>query len=116
MDISNKKKQEKALNQVAREISESGRGYRTWEQLKEFNKKDKKASYWLKNMERLAEILTRGIKLTFQIEGEEILRKKVADDKADSGRLYVPKSWKREDVAIIRLSKRNKIFRQGGKK
>lgn len=43
--------------------------------------------------------------MKFEIEGEEIIRKKVADDKADSGRLYVPKSWKNKNVAIVRLEK-----------
>lgn len=39
----------------------------------------------------------------FSIEGFEIMHKVVADDKADSGRLYVPKAWKGKKVAVVRL-------------
>lgn len=39
----------------------------------------------------------------FVLEGFEIIQKIVADDKADSGRLYVPKAWKKKKVAIVRL-------------
>jgi putative transposon-encoded protein len=43
------------------------------------------------------------MKTKFQLTGFEMLEKIVADDKADSGRIYVPKSWKGKKVAIVRL-------------
>ena len=42
-------------------------------------------------------------KAEFKFNGFEMLEKVVADDKADSGRIYVPKSWKGKKVAIVRL-------------
>ena len=39
---------------------------------------------------------------TFTIEGEELMKKKVADG-GTSGRVYVPKKWIGQEVAIVLL-------------
>jgi hypothetical protein len=39
----------------------------------------------------------------FEVLGYELLEKVVAMDKADSGRIYVPKSWKGKRVVVVRL-------------
>lgn len=42
-------------------------------------------------------------KTQFKFVGVEKIEKKIANDKANSGRIYVPKSWKGKKVAIVRL-------------
>ena len=42
---------------------------------------------------------------TFTIEGEELIKKKVADG-GTSGRVYVPKKWVGKKVAIVLLEER----------
>ena len=39
----------------------------------------------------------------FTINGFEVIEKTVANDKCDSGRIYVPKNWKGKKAIIIRL-------------
>ena len=41
-------------------------------------------------------------KQEFKISGYEIVEKEVAQDKANSGRVYVPVKWKGKKVAIVR--------------
>jgi hypothetical protein len=39
----------------------------------------------------------------FEIEGFELVEKVVSDDKGTSGRVYVPKSWSKKKVSVVRL-------------
>lgn len=45
---------------------------------------------------------------TFTIEGEELIKKNVGDG-GTSGRIYVPKKWVGQEVAIVLLGKRKDV-------